>query len=93
MSYNNPSIKNTNKKDSDTIKNTFAHNPLNHGKNILHAISGEKTKYITGDKSELNMFRVVNCTGTSGESTKYFYSSPEQYEQYKRYNNFSKYKK
>lgn len=82
---NNPLInKNNNtKKDSSSIKNTFGHNPLNHGISVTHAISGEKTKYITGDNSELNMFRVVNCNGTSGESTKFYYSSPEQYEQFK----------
>ena len=56
------------------------HNPLINGAYIKHAISGETTKYITGSKSELNMFRVMDATGVRGDPVKCFYSNPEQFE-------------
>ena len=56
------------------------HNPSAHGTYIKHAISGEQTTFVTGTKSELNMFRVIDCTGKRGEPVKCYYSNPEQFE-------------
>lgn len=71
------------KKEKDKEKYSNGHNPLLNGVNVKHAISGETTCYITGHKSELNMFRVMNATGVKSEPTKYYYTYPEQYEKYK----------
>lgn len=71
-------MKNT---DSKEPKNSaFGHNPLTHGMTIKSAINGESTEYISGTMSELNMFRVTDCTGKIGAATKYFYKNPEEYE-------------